>query len=126
MLEFKSYRMVSMPYAQCNVTIGIDDGVLRSVELTSYNTLVISIFKSVDDKKWRILCTGTYSPTTIKHINKFIKEFFGENLYHYCKEISGLGGKLLPKQDYDRVIKRAFDYKNDNCERKVKRFYGEY
>ena len=81
------FRLHSMPSAQCYVAIQHDSVSDRTiVELTSYSTLVLSAILD-SDKSLRLLCSGTYSTTTARHINRFTTEFFGENLYHYCKRV---------------------------------------
>lgn len=61
-----------MPYATaCVNTLG--DG---TIELQSYKTSIIKLSKD----GW-LTCTGTYSPTTRKHIGAFMKEY--TNLSYY-------------------------------------------
>lgn len=80
-----SYRLESMQHAQCHVIIQRRS--LKDVEarLISYSTLVL-VAQGTPEGSVRLLCSGTYSPTTARHINRFTKEFFGMNLYHACKE----------------------------------------
>ena len=59
-------KLSYMPYAQAHVEID-DDG---NIYLFSYVTLVIEL--TADG--W-LTCTGTYSQTTKKHINAFMKEY---------------------------------------------------
>ena len=79
------YRLESMKNAQCHVTINRRS--MKDVEarLISYSTIVL-VAQGTPEGGVRLLCSGTYSPTTARHINRFTKEFFGSNLYHACKE----------------------------------------
>ena len=82
----KFTRLVEMPYAQACIKWEYDiHEHLRSATLISYNTTVITI-----EDNGTLWCTGTYSNTTARHINRFCKEmveFFGspEFTYHTCK-----------------------------------------
>ena len=66
MTEFRNLK--NMPYAQAQVR---EDE--NYIVLISYQSNVI-IF---DKKMSEITCTGTYSPTTRKHIGAFLKESKG-------------------------------------------------
>ena len=82
----KQYRLLSMPHAQCRVYIKrYEDGSV-SVELVSYitSTLIIHYNPRLDTKA-ALYCSGTYSVTTARHINRFTREFCGDNKYHECK-----------------------------------------
>lgn len=59
-------KLSRMPYATAHVEID-DDG---NINLFSYVTLVVTI-----DKDGWLTCTGTYSPTTRKHISAFMREY---------------------------------------------------
>ena len=75
-------NLKSMPYAQATVII-TDEIILRS-----YQTDVIIV--SADG--W-LVCTGTYSATTRRHIGAFMKEFgFGD--YHLAKMLYKEGMKM--------------------------------
>lgn len=85
---YNRYRLHSMPSAQCYVTIQHDSDSNRIIiELTSYDTLVVCAILD-SDSSLRLLCSGTYSTTTARHINRFTTEFFGENLYSDCKRVT--------------------------------------
>jgi hypothetical protein len=80
----KQYRLLSMPHAQCRVYIKrFDDGGV-SVELISYATSVL-IANYHPDSGAELFCSGTYSPTTSRHINRFTRELFGDSKYYECK-----------------------------------------
>lgn len=77
------FRMHTMPKAQCHVHILIcEDGM--QVDLISYSTLVCRA-RLIDDRL-TLECTGTYSVTTSRHINRFTTELFGRSLYFECKK----------------------------------------
>lgn len=78
----EQFRLRSMPYAQCHVNIVHDeDGV--EVELVSYSTSVCIIREH--DSGITLYCSGTYSATTARHINRFTREFLGRSHYQDCK-----------------------------------------
>lgn len=59
-------KLSGMPYAQAHVEIDENGG----ITLVSYVTPVIVI----DPMGW-LVCNGTYSRTTIKHISSFMREY---------------------------------------------------
>ena len=67
-------KLNSMPYAQAHVLIEGD-----TLALISYTTAVII----VDAEGW-LICTGTYSQTTRKHIGRFMHEY-GYGSYQLAK-----------------------------------------
>ena len=75
-------NLKSMPYAQATVII-TDEIILRS-----YQTDVIIV--SADG--W-LVCTGTYSATTRRHIGAFMKEY-GYGDYHLAKMLYKEGMKM--------------------------------
>lgn len=101
------FRLESMPKAQCHVTIqrrSINDFEAR---LISYDTVVLVARHTNDGVE--LLCSGTYSPTTGRHINRFTTEFFGRNLYHPCKQSTDDSGAF-------RVVS-IFTYTSPEAER---------
>lgn len=82
----KSFKMKSMPYAQCRVVIGIsnyDNSALA--QLWSYNTLVLEIDNVISTLRVHQYAPVNYSPTTARHVNRFTTEFLGRNFYHELK-----------------------------------------
>lgn len=73
--------------AQCHV---IKDEATGTIKLVSYTTTVI-IATPLGASKWALVCTGTYSRTTIKHISWFINEYFPACTYYDMKSIAGTG-----------------------------------
>ena len=69
-------KLSRMPYAQAHVEIDENGG----IELISYVTMVISI----DPQGW-LVCTGTYSATTRKHIGAFMHEYGNGASYYTAK-----------------------------------------
>lgn len=69
----KIFKLKSMPYAQAGVW-EYDDG---TIELHSYRTMIIRI-----DKDGWMECTGTYSPTTRKHIGAFMRNEVSKKSNH--------------------------------------------
>lgn len=66
-------KLSRMPFAQCGVNFDEHGG----IKLVSYSTVVIDI----DPMGW-LVCTGTYSQTTRKHISAFLKEY-APNIGYY-------------------------------------------
>lgn len=121
------YRLHSMPSAQCHIHIVSDDEKGTTVDLISYETLVCSASLFLGELS--LYCTGTYSTTTARHINRFTTEFFGKNLYRICKLQAGKGRVLVTtnESDISDFIKTINNYKEDSFAfGKVKRYYGRY
>ena len=87
-ISAKQYRLLSMPYAQCRVYIKRFDNGGVSVELVSYETSVL-ILNSIPGGGTALYCSGTYRATTARHINRFTREFCGDNKYFACKSAIG-------------------------------------
>lgn len=120
----KRYRLESMPYAQANVGIEEVNGELIAVHLFSYNTRVVTI--DLETRPATLYCTGTYSITTARHINRFTREFCGRNLYYECKaavnpEHGYAEAKVNAQIDMREVLTAIDRYKEQG-----KRFYGKY
>lgn len=142
--EIKRFRLDSMPNAQCHVVIEYSECGINQIRLVSYETNVIeiSILNSERAKErfnfagivhcspgngsWSYnCCDWTYSPTTARHINRFTKEFLGENMYQavkHCAERDAQGGADgFPLYDVSRVIRMAEWYLENG-----KRYYWKY
>ncbi len=76
MTEFRNLK--NMPYAQAQVKV-TDDAIV----LISYETNVVFI----DKKTGYVTCSGTYSPTTRKHIGAFCKEYLPKLSYQDIKQL---------------------------------------
>lgn len=131
------YRLHSMPHAQCHIRIERSKDSV-SVELISYNTSVC--FIELDENDLILYCSGTYSSTTARHINRFTAEFLGKSYYFACKAAvkyatrSANGNVFFPVL---RFNKTAFDFKrffshieayenNTFSDWNVKKYYGSY
>ena len=121
------YRLLSMPHAQCRVYIKRFDDHSVSVELVSYETSVLLI-NSIPSVGTALYCSGIYSVTTARHINRFTREFCGENKYYECKSAIN---------NYDKLFKSCWFYVCDvdperlfkMCERyesEARGYYGRY
>ena len=84
----RCYKLKSMPYAHAAVGIEEVNGELIAVHLYSYDTRVLRI--NLKTPPATLYCTGTYSRTTARHINRFTTEFCGRNLYYECKKAVNL------------------------------------
>lgn len=82
-MSVEKYRLHAMPEAQCHIVIQ-HDTTKTVVELISYSTSVLRVV--YDNNSIQLYCSGTYSTTTRRHINRFTTEFFGENMYYQCKD----------------------------------------
>ena len=99
-MEKKDYRLSSMPSAMCHVVIKrygetCEEQVI-SVELWSYYTHVLTIDYHADDQSFELHASGTYSRTTARHINRFTREFLGEDLYHEIKRVCAKSDEEFP------------------------------
>lgn len=70
-------KLTHCPNGQAGVRIDENGG----VQLISYTTIVIDI----DPHGW-LVCHGTYSTTTARHIRAFCKEYAPKLSYHNCKD----------------------------------------
>lgn len=121
------YRLLSMPHAQCRVYIKrFDDGGV-SLELVSYDTSVL-ILNYSPDVGAALYCSGTYSVTTARHINRFTREFCGSNKYHECKSAIGnpdkrfaFGWYYVCDVEPEHLLKMCERYENE-----ATGYYGRY
>lgn len=123
----KQFRLLSMPSAQCRVYIKCFDDASVSVELISYDTSVCLVnYNPVNGAE--LLCSGTYSVTTARHINRFTREFCGENKYHECKaslfnpdKLFAFGWYRVCDVDPERLFKQCERYEDE-----ARGYYGRY
>lgn len=123
----KQYRLLSMPHAQCRVYIKRFDNGGVSVELISYDTSVCIINYNPYIGS-ALYCSGTYSVTTARHINRFTREFCGDNKYHECKSALYDPVRLATEiwyyvcdVDIERLLKQCDRYDNE-----ARGYYGRY
>lgn len=123
----KQYRLLSMPHAQCRVYIKRFDDDSVSVELVSYDTSVL-IINSNPSVGTALYCSGTYSVTTSRHINRFTREFCGESEYHVCKsalhnpdKLFAFGWYYVCDVDRERLLKMCERYESE-----ARGYYGGY
>ena len=99
-MEKKDYRLASMPSAMCHVIIKRYGETCEeqaiSVELWSYYTHVLTIDYHAHDQSFELHASGTYSVTIARHINRFTREFLGENLYHSIKNVCSKSEEEFP------------------------------
>ena len=98
-MESNRFRLESMQHAQCHVTIQRRS--LNDVEarLISYSTVVL-VAQGTPEGGVRLMCSGTYSVTTARHINRFTTEFFGNSLYYACKRATDNSGAFALVAEY--------------------------
>ena len=78
-------KLSRMPYAQAKVVID-EDG---TIYLISYRTTVIIV-----EPDGFCTCTGTYSPTTRKHIGAFAHEYLSPLCYQDLRDAFNGGYKI--------------------------------
>ena len=131
------YRLHSMPHAQCHIRIERSKDSV-SVELISYNTSVCYI--ELDENDLILYCSGTYSSTTARHINRFTAEFLGRSHYFDCKDaLLNYKGDRMPHSfvpvahynetefPYKRFWSQIEAYENNSFfDWNVKKYYGSY
>ena len=70
----KSYKLYNHEYCNAHVEIHYNDkNKPIRIDLFSYQTMVCGAF-IVDNNKWTIYCTGTYSQTTRRQISWFSRQ----------------------------------------------------
>ena len=119
------YRLDTMPHAQCHVCICRDKyGCVHEIDLISYETLVCVLTRDIGNM-FNLWCTGTYSPTTRRHINRFTTEFCGQNYYPECRDAIG---KNLYDADYGYFVTDipcfAIEAQADHYKECCKPYYG--
>ena len=88
----QTYKLKSMPYANCKVEIYELNGVTNII-LRSFATKVLALELHPGYNGYstwiEVYSNGTWSATTARHINRFTTEFLGENYYHKIKSALG-------------------------------------
>lgn len=109
--------LARMPYAQAGVACRrIGNTLHQRVDLAilySYSTEVIRMY----DNRF-VLCTGTYSQTTRRHISAFVKEYLPKRFSYYdIKDIANSGlildiitGKHLTDAELKNILWLEPDY----------------
>ena len=87
-MEIKSYRLRSMPYAQCHVEFYTDGIFLKEVRLVSYTTTILSVKYNGSDAEVEVVYPVDCSCTTARHVNRFTMELFGTSKYFALKKLS--------------------------------------
>lgn len=83
----ESYRLLSMPSAQCHVEFYTDSDHLKEVRLVSYSTTILSVKYHGTDTDVEVMHPVNCSHTTARHVNRFTTELFGTNEYPALKRI---------------------------------------
>ena len=107
-----------MPYAQAGVACRtVTNTVFEPVDLKilySYTTEVIRMY----DNRF-VLCTGTYSQTTRRHISAFVREYLPEGCSYYnMKSLAKTGGVLdllTGELLTDEAVKSRLRFDPDYC-----------
>lgn len=92
-MKIESYRLRSMPSAQCHVEFYTDGCYLKEVRLVSYTTTVLSVKYHGTDADVEVMYPVNCSHTTARHVNRFTTELFGTNEYYALKKL-GEGGMM--------------------------------
>lgn len=125
------FRLQSMQNAQCHVVIETyNDGGIKSATLVSYNTVVLKIYTQ---NGYAVMdCSGVYSVTTARHINRFTTEFCGRNMYYVCKDFVTHRNKYpngniaLSVADFDNFVAQSYRYLNNAFSQNVRKYFGKY
>lgn len=86
-MKIESYRLRSMPFAQCHVDFYTDDCYLKEVRLVSYTTTILSVKYHGCDADVEVVYPVNCSHTTARHVNSFTSELLGTNEYHALKKM---------------------------------------
>ncbi len=86
-MKIESYRLRSMPSAQCHVEFYSDGCYLKEVRLVSYTTTILSVTYSQNDADVKVVYPVNCSRTTARHVNRFTVELLGTNEYHELKKL---------------------------------------
>ena len=86
-MKIESYRLRSMPSAQCHVDFYIDGCYLKEVRLVSYTTTILSVKFHDNDADVEVVYPVNCSRTTARHVNRFTTELLGTNEYHALKKL---------------------------------------
>lgn len=89
-MKIESYRLNSMPSAQCHVEFYIDDCHLKEVRLVSYTTTILSVKFNGNDADVEVMHPVNCSRTTARHVHCFTIELVGTNEYFALKKL-GVG-----------------------------------
>ena len=116
----------NMPYAKCKVGIvkvdlNAEDAYI--VFLKSYETIVCGFV--LFDEIWYAFCTGTYSRTTGKQINRFCKEILPDVSYQWMKDLSAMCSQAVwwsKDRFYDTILNNMDRYMElDNGRKAVRK-----
>lgn len=102
------YKMRNIPHGSCRLGVVRTDwngAKIYHVFLYSYTTIVCG-FTIVDDDTVLAFCTGTYSQTTRKHINRFCHEIYDNVSYYWFKDIAHLSNKAVWLTDSAEIAKQ--------------------
>lgn len=86
-MKIESYRLRSMPSAQCHVDFYTDGCYLKEVRLVSYTTTILSVKYHGSDADIEVMYPVNCSHTTASHVNRFTTELLGTNEYHALKKL---------------------------------------
>ena len=85
-----SYKMRSMPAANCHIEIVRDSktNAFKGVYLISYRTLIMEICFDPDTalESVKLYYPVDFRRTTARHVNRFTTEWLGENCYFKLKD----------------------------------------
>ena len=86
-MKIESYRLRSMPSAQCHVEFYSDGCYLKEVRLVSYTTTILSVTYHQNAADVKVMYPVNCSHTTARHVNSFTAELLGTNEYHALKKL---------------------------------------
>lgn len=104
-----NYKMNTMPSAHCYVSVNGN-----RISLWSYNTMIIELVDNTTE--FELTCTGVYSPTTARHINRFLSELDCGINYYFCKDVSRNENQTVTIVflDGDNPVRKLINWYKDN------------
>ena len=87
-MKIESYRLRSMPSAQCHVEFYSDGCYIKEVRLVSYTTTILSVTYHQNAADVKVVCPVNCSRTTARHVNRFTVELLGTNEYYALKKLA--------------------------------------
>ena len=100
------YKLKNMPFGSCHlgaVRVDWNGNNVYHIFLKSYSTIVCG-FTLLDDDSFIAWCTGTYSQTTRKHINRFCHEICEQVNYYWFKQLAETGNQAIHYTNYPTIV----------------------
>ena len=105
----KFYKLKNIPFGSCHlgaVRVDWQGNKIYHIFLKSYSTIVCG-FTLLDDETFYAWCTGTYSQTTRKHINRFCHEICDSVTYYWFKQIAEMSNQCVWYNGCERIVEEV-------------------